>query len=48
MIKKAEPPKDDPLLRSELGIIDKIIGSEGQLMAEKRFAAIERALLLSA
>ena len=41
--KKAEPPKDDPLLRSKRVIIDKIIGSEGQQLAEKRLAAIKRA-----
>src|SRR5437867_3887403 len=41
--KKAQVPKDDPLLRSKGGIIDKIIGSEGQQLAEKRLAAIKRA-----
>ena len=40
--KKAEPPKDDPLLRSKRAIIDKIIGSEGQQLAEKRLAAVKQ------
>jgi photosystem II stability/assembly factor-like uncharacterized protein len=46
--KKSEPPKDDPLLRSKRGIIDKIIGSEGQKLAEKRLAAIKRAREMAA
>lgn len=39
----ASPPEDNPLLRSKQGIIDKIIGSEGQQLAEKRLDAIKRA-----
>jgi hypothetical protein len=38
------PGAEDPVvLRSEREVIDKIIGSEGQKLAEKRLAAIKRA-----
>lgn len=43
MIKKAEPPKRHPLLRSKLSIIDKIIENEGQQLAQQRLVAMERA-----
>jgi hypothetical protein len=38
-----ETPRDNPLLRSKQSTIDKIIGSEGQQLAEKRAAALKRA-----
>jgi len=44
----AEPPEDNPLLRSERDIIDKNIGSEGQRLAEKRLSAIKRAREMAA
>ena len=39
----ADLPKDNPLLRSKKSNIDKVIGSEGQILAKKRLAAIKRA-----
>ncbi|HEY1248858.1 MAG TPA: hypothetical protein VGE97_07725 [Nitrososphaera sp.] len=39
----ANPLEDNPLLRNERENIDKVIGSEGQKLAEKRLAAIKRA-----
>ena len=40
-------PQDYPLLRSKNNSIDKIIGSEGERLAEKRLAAIKRAKMMS-
>ena len=40
---RAKPPEDNPSLRSIESNIDKKIGSEGRLLAEKRLAPLRRA-----
>ena len=40
-------PNDVPLLRNNRNIIDKLIGSENELLAEKRLTAIKEAEMLS-
>jgi len=38
-----ETPRDNPVLRSKESTIDKVTGSEGQNLAEKRLAALKKA-----
>jgi hypothetical protein len=40
---ETETPRDNPVLRSKESTIDKVIGSEGQDLAEKRAAALKHA-----
>jgi hypothetical protein len=43
MSEKEKTSRDNPLLRNKQSTIDKIIGSEGQQLAEKRLAALKKA-----